>query len=62
MYIITELLVGGDLLEALLSGGAFNEDQARAVMRQMLLGLQYMHDRLVSWGGGGRTFKTGVCV
>lgn len=45
VYIITELLDGGELLDAVLERGCFSEADARLVFRSVLLGLQYMHDR-----------------
>lgn len=45
VYIITELLDGGELLDAVLERGSFSEADARLVFRSVLLGLQYMHDR-----------------
>ena len=45
LYIVTELMDGGDLLNRLLDKGAFNEDTGRSLFRQICQGVQYLHDR-----------------
>ena len=48
MYIVTELLEGGELLDAMTNLGSYTEDEARLIMRQLLEGLQYMHKKGVT--------------
>lgn len=43
VFIITELLKGGELLEAMLNLGSYTEAEARLIMKQLLEGLEYMH-------------------
>ena len=48
VYLVTELLEGGELLEALLDRGNYTEADAAAIMRPVLEGLAYMHSRGVT--------------
>lgn len=58
VYIITELLDGGELLDAVLERGSFSEADARLVFRSVLQGLLYMHER----GVIHRDVKVGVSL
>lgn len=42
-YIVMEVITGGNLLQKIGSLGAFTESQARTVIKQLLLALNYMH-------------------
>ena len=44
MYLATELLAGGDLLDAVLECGKYDEIMARSIFRRVLLGMKYLHD------------------
>jgi hypothetical protein len=48
VYLVTELLEGGELLEALLDRGNYSEADAAAIIRPVLEGLAYMHGRGVT--------------
>jgi serine/threonine protein kinase len=43
VYLITELLTGGELLDAVLRRGSYNEGDARACFVQLLRGIEYLH-------------------
>jgi len=43
MYVITEMLHGGELLKAVMERGSYAEDDARQVFKQLLQAAQYMH-------------------
>ena len=43
VYLITELLTGGELLDAVLQRGSYNEADARACFLQLLRGIEYLH-------------------
>jgi len=43
VYLSTELLAGGDLLDAVLSSGKYTEEMARKVFQRLLLGIQDLH-------------------
>lgn len=47
VYLITELLTGGELLEAVLQRGTYNEREASMVFAQVLRGIEYLHARRV---------------
>ncbi|KAG1660285.1 hypothetical protein FOA52_006752 [Chlamydomonas sp. UWO 241] len=47
VFLITELLTGGELLDAVVQRGSYNEAEARCIFRQILLGIQYLHSRNV---------------
>mmetsp|Transcript_25516 Transcript_25516/g.87414 ORF Transcript_25516/g.87414 Transcript_25516/m.87414 type:complete len:481 (-) Transcript_25516:147-1589(-) len=48
VFIITELLKGGELLDAMLNLGSYTEDEARLIMKQLLEALAYMHKQGVT--------------
>lgn len=43
VYLITELVTGGELLEAVLQRGTYSEAEARLAFVQLLKGIQYLH-------------------
>ncbi len=43
VYLITELLTGGELLDAVLQRGSYNEADARDCFVQLLRGIEYLH-------------------
>ena len=43
VYLITELLTGGELLDSLLQRGSYNEGDARGCFVQLLRGIEYLH-------------------
>ena len=45
VYLITELVTGGELLEAVIKRGAYREAEARACFEQLLRGIAYLHSR-----------------
>lgn len=45
VYLITELLTGGELLEAVLRRGNYNERDARICFIQVLRGIEYLHSK-----------------
>ena len=45
VYLITELLLGGELLDAVLARGSYNEADARSCAVQLLRGIEYLHSR-----------------
>ncbi len=45
MYLITELLLGGELLDAVLARGSYSEADARSCAVQLLRGIEYLHSR-----------------
>ena len=47
VYLITELLMGGELLDAVLSRGSYNEADARVCFKQFLQGIEYLHSKCV---------------
>jgi CRP-like cAMP-binding protein len=48
VYLVTDLLEGGELLDALLDRGNYTEADAGAIMRPVLEGLAYLHGRGVT--------------
>jgi len=48
VYLITELLEGGELLDALLARGNYSEADAMTIMRPVLQGLAYLHNKGVT--------------
>jgi hypothetical protein len=48
VYIVTELLKGGELLEALLERGAYSERDARTIFRPILEGIAYLHAKRIT--------------
>ncbi|WIA20191.1 hypothetical protein OEZ85_006039 [Tetradesmus obliquus] len=47
VYLITELVTGGELLEAVLQRGSYSEGEARLAFVQLLRGIQYLHSKNV---------------
>ena len=45
VYLITELLHGGELLDAVLQRGSYNEQDARVCFAQLLKGIDYLHSK-----------------
>jgi len=45
VYLITELLLGGELLDAVLARGSYSEADARSCAVQLLRGIEYLHSR-----------------
>jgi serine/threonine protein kinase len=45
VYLITELLTGGELLEAVLKRGNYTEPEARQCFVQVLRGIEYLHSK-----------------
>lgn len=43
VYLATELLAGGDLLDAVIEAGSYDESMARRIFMRVLQGVQYMH-------------------
>lgn len=48
IYLITELLTGGELLDAVLEKGNYAERDAKACMKQLLRGIEYLHSRNIA--------------
>lgn len=48
IYIITELCAGGELFEEICKVGNFREREAAILMKQMIHGVAYMHERRIS--------------
>jgi serine/threonine protein kinase len=44
-YFITERIKGGDLFDALLKRGSFNEKDAATVIKQLLSVISYLHSK-----------------
>ena len=42
---MTELLLGGELLDAVLERGSYSEADARLCFVQLLRGIEYLHER-----------------
>lgn len=42
---MTELLLGGELLDAVLDRGSYSEADARLCFAQLLSGIEYLHSR-----------------
>jgi hypothetical protein len=47
VYLITELVTGGELLEAVLQRGTYSEAEARLAFVQLLKGIKYLHSKCV---------------
>lgn len=45
VYLITELVTGGELLEAVLQRGTYSEAEARLAFVQLLKGIEYLHSK-----------------
>jgi serine/threonine protein kinase len=54
VYLITELVTGGELLEAVLQRGTYSEAEARLAFVQLLKGIEYLHSKCVCSGAGCR--------
>lgn len=48
VYLVTELLLGGELLDAVLERGSYSESDARLCFAQLLSGIDYLHSRSAS--------------
>ncbi|EDQ90863.1 uncharacterized protein MONBRDRAFT_23949 [Monosiga brevicollis MX1] len=46
-YIVTELLVGGELFDRIVDRGSYSEQDAAGIMRQLLSALQYLHEQQI---------------
>lgn len=44
IIMVTELLEGGDLFDAVVASGHYDEHMAKKVFRRILLGVQYLHE------------------
>jgi serine/threonine protein kinase len=49
VYLITELLTGGELLDAVLQCGHYSEAEARTAFVQLIKGIEYLHSRWAAW-------------
>lgn len=49
VYLITELLTGGELLDALLARGSYTEEDARKSFEKLLSALEYLHREKVGF-------------
>ena len=45
VFLILELLMGGELLDAVLAKGSYSEADARLCFVQLLQGIHYLHGR-----------------
>ena len=45
VYLITEVLWGGELLDAVLERGSYSEADARQCFVQLLRGISYLHSK-----------------
>jgi serine/threonine protein kinase len=45
VYLITELVTGGELLDAVLQRGTYSEQEARSCFIQLLRGIAYLHSK-----------------
>jgi serine/threonine protein kinase len=45
LYIVMELVEGGDLFDRIVERGRYSEDNARLVMRNVLSAVEYLHVR-----------------
>jgi serine/threonine protein kinase len=50
VYLITELLTGGELLDAVLESGSYSEADARRCFVQLLRGIDYLHSKCAAGG------------
>uniref|UniRef100_A0A061SDZ9 Calcium/calmodulin-dependent protein kinase I n=1 Tax=Tetraselmis sp. GSL018 TaxID=582737 RepID=A0A061SDZ9_9CHLO len=48
VYLITELLTGGELLDALLAKGSYTEEDARCCFEKLLAALSYLHKQEIA--------------
>jgi calcium/calmodulin-dependent protein kinase I len=47
LYIVTEIAVGGELFDRILNKGAYSERFAAELVRRILSGIDYLHDRKI---------------
>ena len=47
-YLVTELMLGGELFDRIIEKKTFTEKEARSCCRCMLSALEYMHERRVA--------------
>ncbi len=45
LYIVMELIRGGDLFDRIVDRGKYNEAASRRVMTKIMSAVQYLHDR-----------------
>ncbi len=45
LYIVMELVEGGDLFDRIVERGQYSEDNARLVMRNVLSAVEYLHSK-----------------
>eukprot|EP00662_Eupelagonemidae_sp_cell21_P036920 gene36920-22642_t len=50
LYVVMELFKGGDLLSKLASDRRFDEPRARSYFRQLIYGIEYLHDNAGAHG------------
>ena len=48
LYIILELVEGGELFDRIVAHGQFDEGTSKLLFRQMCIGVKYLHDRSVT--------------
>jgi serine/threonine-protein kinase CHEK2 len=48
LYIILELVEGGELFDRIVAQGQFDERTAKFLFRQMCLGVKYLHDQSIT--------------
>ena len=48
VYIILELVEGGELFDRIVASGQFDEPTSKFLFRQMCLGVKYLHDRSIT--------------
>ena len=48
VYVIMELLEGGELLEAVMELGSYQERDAACIMKQLLIGLESIHEKAMA--------------
>ena len=48
LYIILELVEGGELFDRIIASGQFDETTSKFLFRQMCLGVKYLHDRSIT--------------
>jgi len=44
LYLVMEVMAGGELFDQIIKRGHYNEDDARRVIEQILVGVEYMHN------------------
>lgn len=48
VYIVLELVEGGELFDRVVANGQFDEPTAKFLFRQMCLGVKYLHERSIT--------------